>query len=481
MFGAPVALEDHAIRACLAALEIQAATAKLAQEVQARDGIALQLRVGLNSGEVIAGEIGSGALGYTAVGEQVGMAQRMESAAPPDGVMLSGSTARLVEGAAVFGDAELVHLKGTDQPVYARRLLGVSERHRSTARAESNLVGRRWEMAAVEGLLERAIDGHGAVVGVVGSPGIGKSRLVREVAAMAAARGVDVFTTFCESHATDVPFRVVARLLRAATGVKGLDAEAARAQVRAQVRDADPEDLALVDDLLSIADPKVELPRIDPDARRRRLTALVNAASLARGTSTLYVIEDAHWIDEVSESMLAEFLTVIPQTRSLVLITHRPEYRGALSRVAGAQTIALAPLSDSEAGALVAELLGPDSSVGGLASTIAERAAGNPFFAEEMVRDLAERGVLRGNRSAYVSAADVGEVSMPATLQATIAARIDRLTATAKRTLSAAAVIGSRFSQDLLETLGIDLAIQDLVVAVISSSGVQVQAVGSAR
>jgi len=132
-------------------------------------------------------------------------------------------------------------------------------------------------------------------------------------------------------------------------------------------------------------------------------------------------------------------------------------------------------------GALVGELLGPDSSVGGLASTIAERAAGNPFFAEEMVRDLAERGVLRGNRSAYVSAADVGEVSMPATLQATIAARIDRLTATAKRTLSAAAVIGSRFSQDLLETLGIDLAIQDLVVAVISSSGVQVQAVGSAR
>ena len=120
----------------------------------------------------------------------------------------------------------------------------------------------------------------------------------------------------------------------------------------------------------------------------------------------------------------------------------------------GAQTIALAPLSDPETAALVSELLGPDPSVGGLGQMITERAAGNPFFAEEIVRELAERGVLAGERGAYVSTADVGEVSVPATLQATIAARIDRLDPAAKRTLSAAAVIGSRFSRDLLETLG---------------------------
>ena len=161
--------------------------------------------------------------------------------------------------------------------------------------------------------------------------------------------------------------------------------------------------------------------------------------------------------------MLAEFFTVIPQTPSLVLVTYRPEYRGSLSRVAGAQTIALAPLSDSETAALVIELLGPDPSVGGLVTMIAEKAAGNPFFAEEMVRDLAERGVLRGNRSAYVSIADAGEVSVPATLQATIAARIDRLDPAAKRTLSAAAVIGTKFSRDMLKTLGIDPVLQDLV------------------
>ena len=177
----------------------------------------------------------------------------------------------------------------------------------------------------------------------------------------------------------------------------------------------------------------------------------------------LYVVEDAHWIDEVSESMLVDFLTVTPQTPSLVIVTFRPEYEGALTRVHGAQTIALAPLSDSETTALVADLLGPDPSVGVLGKTITDRAAGNPFFAEEIVRDLAERGVLSGERSAYLSTAEVAEVSVPATLQATIAARIDRLDAKAKRTLSAAAVIGSRFRLDVLTVLGVEPVVDELV------------------
>jgi class 3 adenylate cyclase len=463
VFGAPVALEDHAFRACLAALGVQEEAKRLAVDARERDGADLQLRVGLNSGEVIAGEIGSGSFGYTTIGEQVGMAQRMESVAPPGGVMLSASTARLVEGAATLGEVEHVRIKGTDQPVCARRLLNVPEGRHADGRAESNLVGRRWELSAIESLLDRAVDGHGAVITVVGSPGIGKSRLVREVAAIAAGCEVEVFSAYCESHATDIAFHVVARLLRAATGVSDLDGQAARDRVRSRVPDADPEDVLLFDDLLGIADPDVALPVIDPDARRRRLTALVNAASLARQIPTVYVVEDAHWIDEVSESMLTEFLTVIPQTPSLVLVTYRPEYCGALSRVAGAQTIALAPLSDSETATLVSELLGSDPSVDEVATMIAEKAAGNPFFAEEIVRDLAERGVLRGNRSAYELTADAAHVSVPATLQATIAARIDRLDPAAKRTLSAAAVIGSRFSLGLLETLGIDPVLQYLV------------------
>ncbi|MGO9100611.1 MAG: AAA family ATPase [Mycobacterium sp.] len=465
LFGAPVALEDHAFRACLAALAIQEEANRLAADVQRRDGVALQLRVGLNSGRVIAGEIGSGSLGYAATGEPVGYAQRMESVAPPGEVMLSESTARLVEHTVMLAEPEWVRIKGAGEPVCARRLVAISPPDGQSGRAEVGLVGRGWEMAALDALVERTIGGRGGVVNVVGPPGIGKSRAAREAAALAGSRGVEVFWAFCESHAGDIPFHVVAQLLRAGTGVADLDNDAARMRVRARVPDADPQDLLLFDDLLGIADPDVPLPQIDPDARRRRLTAMINAAALARTEPAFYLIEDAHWIDAASESMLADFLTVIPRIPSMVLITARPEYAGALTRVPGAQTIALAPLADSDTVALIGELLGSDPSVADLAAIIADRAAGNPFFAEEMVRELAQRGVLAGERGGYVCRADVAEVSVPATVQAAIEARIDRLEAPARRTLNAASVIGARFGAELLAALGIDAVFDELLSA----------------
>ena len=320
-------------------------------------------------------------------------------------------------------------------------------------------------MAMLEASLDRAIAGNGAVVGVVGPPGIGKSRLVRELSVTAFARGVEMFTTFCESHTKHIPFNPVARLLRAATGIEGSAAKTARDRLRERFSDADPEDLLLVADLVGIADPDVPLPRIDPDARRRRLTALVNAASMARESPALYIIEDAHWIDEVSESMLADFLSGIAETPSLVIVTYRPEYEGELARVRGAQSLALAPLSETASAALVSQLLGSDPSVAAMSQMIIERAAGTPFFAEEMVRELAERGVLRGEVGAYQSTTSVAEVTVPATLQAIIGARIDRLDPKAKRTLTAAAVVGSRFGVDLLIGLGVEPEVADLVAA----------------
>ena len=165
LFGAPTALEDHAFRACLAAIDIQQEAQRLAADVERCDGVTLELRVGLNSGQVIAGEIGSAGASYTAIGEQVGMAQRMESAAPPGGVMLSESTARLVDNAVALGDSELVQIKGSDAPVTARRLLAIAERQ-PRRRGESTLIGRIWELNTINGILDEAIAGAGCVVNV---------------------------------------------------------------------------------------------------------------------------------------------------------------------------------------------------------------------------------------------------------------------------------------------------------------------------
>ncbi|MDT5187616.1 MAG: hypothetical protein QOI29_5774, partial [Mycobacterium sp.] len=451
LFGAPNALEDHAFRACLAALDIQSEADRLAVEVRRHDVVSLELRIGLNSGQVIAGEIGSAAASYTAVGDQVGMAQRMESVAPPGGVMLSESTARLVDSGVLLADPELVNIKGAHAPVPARRLLAVGPDRVQRIRREPTLVGRTWELNTLAGILDQSIEGDGCVAGLVGPPGIGKSRTVREAMRLAADRGVEVFITYSESHTHDVPFHVVARLLRTVYGIGDLESDVAREIVRNRIIDANPEDLILLDDLLGIADPMVALPEITPDARRRRLAAMLNAAALARTKPAVYVIEDTHWIDDASETMLAEFVTVVPQTHSLVLITYRPEYQGPLSRNPGGQTIALAPLNAAQTRKLVAELLGGHPSVTELAAQVTDQAGGNPFYAEEIIRDLGGRGVLDGARGDYVCPEGTSTISLPSTLQATIAARIDRLDAAAKRALYAGAVIGARFTTDLLE------------------------------
>jgi len=465
LFGAPIALEDHAIRACLSALAIQEEAKALASEVERRDSVELQLRIGLNSGEVIAGQLDSTPLGYTAIGEQVGMAQRMESAAPPGGVMLSQSTARLVEDAAVLDEQEMVRVKGARDPVPACRLRGIRAQRGRVGRQEVTLVGRQREITALTAMLDRAMDGTGGVVGIVGAAGIGKSRLVRETTAMASSSGVAVFSTFCQSHARDIAFHAVAGLLRAFFGIGGAADNTARESVRDRLPDADAEDLLLLDDLLGIGEPDAGPIGIDADARRRRLTRLVRSAALARTTPTLYVIEDAHWLDDVSESMLADLVSVLAQTHSLALLTYRPEYRGVLVRAPESRTIALAPLDVSDTSLLTTVLLGKDPSLVGLSAQVAERSAGNPFFAEEIVRDLVERDVLSGNPGAYVCRVDSADVSVPATVQATIAARIDRLGGAAKRTLNAAAVIGSRFDADLLAYIDENAALAELVGA----------------
>lgn len=465
LFGVPISLEDHAFRACLAALEIQEESKVLAEEVLRLDGVELHLRIGLNSGEVIVGELGSSPFGRTAVGEQVGMAQRMESVAPPGGVMLSQSTARLVEGSTLLDGEEKVRIKGRHSPVLVRRLRGVKAQRGQRGRQAPALVGREQEVTALTAVLDRAISGAGGVIGIVGAPGIGKSRLVRETAAIANGRGVAVFSTFCQSHTRDIAFHAAAGLLRTAFNMEGMDRGAAREQVRRRLPDADAEDLFLLDDLLGIREADVEPAVIDADARRRRLTWLVTSAALARGEPTVYVIEDVHWLDGASETMLEEFVSVLPRTHSLAVFTYRPEYHGPLAHTSGARTITVLPLDSAESASLTGALLGEDKSVVGLMAQVAERSGGNPFFAEEIVRDLVERDVLSGHPGAYICHLDSADVTVPATVQATIAARIDRLGAASKRTLHTAAVIGSRFEAELLSRVDERAALPELLAA----------------
>jgi hypothetical protein len=247
--------------------------------------------------------------------------------------------------------------------------------------------------------------------------------------------------------------------------VVDLDGQAARDRIRARLPHADPRDLLLLYDLLGTGDPEVALPQIDPDARRRRLTALINTATLERTQPAMFIIEDAQWIDSVSESMLSALATVIPRSTSMVLVTSRPEYDGTLTRTRGAQSIALAPLDDSDIASLLADLLGEHVSVRELAVAVAERAAGNPFFAEEIVRELVQRGALTGQRGRLSCRASAADVAVPATVQAAIEARIDRLSKSAKRTVTAASVIGARFGADLLAALDIEAGVDELVAA----------------
>ena len=452
LFGAPVALEDHALRACIAALEIQSVTKELAVEVLRRDGVALQIRVGLNSGEVIVGEIGPGPGRYTAVGHPVGMAQRMEAAAPPGGVLCSLSTARLVEDSTRLGSVEEIAVKGADAPVSARQLLAVESDRMVLGRNEGLMLGRDAEL----GWLRNVFDAdRGCLVGIVGAPGLGKSRLMSEFTAIAAASDTEVVLARCEAHTNTVAFRALSRFLRAMFKVEGLSATEARDHTAEQCEGRltpHSADAQILFEAMGIADTSAAQRQVSVDGRRRRLVEVMAQAVRARSARIVFVVEDAHWIDAPSDDVLANFAATLNVATSMFVTTYRPEFRGALHHHSG-QTITLQPLTDSMAVRLVGQLLGDDPSLARLAEQIAVAAVGNPFFVEEIVRDLAGRGVLSGSRGGYRLMGDVDDIAVPATVQAVLAARIDRLPAETKSILNAAAVIGTRFDVDMMHVL----------------------------
>jgi class 3 adenylate cyclase/tetratricopeptide (TPR) repeat protein len=472
LFGAPVAHEDHARRACYAALELQRELAAYAAELRRARGLSFAVRMGLNSGEVVVGAIGEDlAMEYTAIGHTVGLAQRMEQLASANRIYLSEHTASLVEGFLALTDLGEFQVKGTRRPLRVYELTGEGAARRpldvSRARGFSRFVGREEEVHVLERALERAFAGDGQVIGIVGEAGVGKSRLCHEFAERGRSKGIPVYHVAGQAHTKYVPLVPVLQLLRAYFEIDEQDShQTARERIATKLVLLDQsfvDDLPLIFDFLAVPDPTQPAPRMDPEARQRQLWGLMkrmtNAQSAREPGVTL--VEDLHWLDPASETFLANQVEAVRGTRSLTVVNFRPEYHAPWMSKSHYRQIALAPLAPEAIELMIVDLLGSGPSLHGLSELIHERTEGNPFFIEELVQSLVEAGRLVGERGDYRLAAPVEEAAVPPSVQAVLAARIDRLGRRDKAVLQAAAVVGKEFSVSVLERV-IEVAPQQL-------------------
>jgi class 3 adenylate cyclase len=453
VFGAPVAHEDHARRACYAALQMLDDVAEYAAELRRGPGLNFSTRIGINSGEVVAGAIGAGGEGeYTAIGHTVGLAQRMEALAEPGAAYLTEHTAALAAGFFELKDLGKFEIKGASRPLEVFELAGIgaarSRLDLSRARGFSRFVGRDGEMAVLETALQRAEAGAGAAIGIVAEAGVGKSRLSHEFAERCRGRGLEVFEAQAQAHGRSIPYMPVLQMLRAYFGIADGEPERlTREKIAGRSLLLDPEFaeyLPLVFDFLGVPDPDRPVGQMSPEARQRALSRFVCRLLEAprRRHTVVLVVEDLHWIDEGSEAMLAEMIGTIEGTNTLVVVNFRPEYSPAWQDISSYRSISLEPLGEDNTRELLRDLAGEDPSLDGLEEPIHARTGGNPFFVEEIVRELVEAGHFEGERGAYRLVRPVEEAGVPATVQAVLSARIDRLDAAAKRLLQVASVVG---------------------------------------
>src|SRR5438094_5078436 len=461
LFGAPIAHEDHAQRACWAALHLQEAVRGYADELRRRRSLNFSVRMGLNSGEVVVGRIGDDLrMDYTAQGHTVGLAQRMEQLAEVGRVYLTEHTAALVAGFFRLRDLGVFTVKGVREPIRAHDLEGAGT-HRTRldvarARGFSRLVGRQEETTTLEAALAHALDGQGQVVGVVGEPGVGESRLCHELAERARGQRIRVQAAHCVAHGKMIPFLPVLELLRDFFEITAQDGdEAARRKIAGTMLLLDKaltDALPLLFDFLGVSDPADPSPRMDPEARQRRLLALAKRVHMAqsRREPVVLLFEDLHWIDDGSAPYVETLVEAMPGTRTLLLLNFRPEYHAGWMQKSYYQQLPLLPLGAEASAELLRDLLGADPSLAGLTARIRERAGGNPFFTEELVQGLVETGSLEGTRGAYRLRTPAETLALPASVQTVLAARIDRLPEREKRVLQTAAVIGKEFAEPVL-------------------------------
>ena len=446
LFGAPLAQEDHALRGCYAALRMQEAVRR-----DARERVAVNVRIGLNSGEVVVRTIGSDLrMDYSAIGQTTHIAGRMEQLAAPGTTLMAQATAALVEGYVRVRSLGRREIKGLVNPLELFELLGAEGvRSRLKARGErlTKFVGRAEELDRLAATLESVRGGHGQVVAVVSEAGVGKSRLYAEFLRSPHTRDCLLLETGCVSY-RKASYLPVVELLRAYFQVAENDAPfKIREKVVGKLASRDAPLDAFVPPCLWMLDVPVDdarWDRLDPEQRRRRAMEAVQRLLLheSRVQPVIIVFEDLHWIDAESQAFLDSLVVSLPAARLLLLVNYRPEYQHDWAGRSYYRLLRIDGLSRETADELTEALLGPDPSLAPLKRLLVARTEGNPFFIEEIVRTLREMNALEGPRGAHRLAGAVGELRVPATVQAVLAARIDRLPDELKRLLQHAAVIG---------------------------------------
>jgi class 3 adenylate cyclase/tetratricopeptide (TPR) repeat protein len=458
LFGAPLAQEDHALRACYAALRMHEAVKRYAKE-RPDMAAAVQMRVGLNSGEVVVRTIGNDLrMDYSAVGQTTHVASRMEQLAVPGTTLMAPTTAVLVEGYVHATSLGVRVVKGLAEPLELFELISAEPvRSRLQARAGrlTKFVGRAEELDRLVETLERVRRGHGQVVAVVSEAGVGKSRLYAEFLRSPHARDCLVLETNCVSY-RKAAYLPVIELLRAYFQVAEHEApHKTRQKVVGKLAPLDVALDAFVAPCLWILDVPVDdsrWERLDPEQRRRRALEAMRMLLLqeCRVHPMIVVFEDLHWIDAESQAFLDSLVDALGAARLLLLVNYRPEYQHRWAARSYYRFFRIGGLPPETADELMDALLGPDSSLRPLKQLLAERTDGNPFFIEEMIRTLRETNALEGPRGAHRLVHAVGALRVPATVQAVLAARIDRLPDDLKRLLQYAAVIGTDVPFELL-------------------------------
>jgi class 3 adenylate cyclase/tetratricopeptide (TPR) repeat protein len=464
LFGAPIAHEDHALRACYAALALQSAIRLYAEEVRHTHGMLLQLRVGLNSGEVVVRAIGNDLhMDYSAVGQNTHLAARMEQLAAPGSILLTAATLRLVEGLVRVHALGPVPVKGLTDPVEVFELVGASAlRWRfqvAAARGLTRFVGRQTELEVLRQTLTQAEAGHGQVVSIVGEAGVGKSRLVYEFTHSHYTPEWLILESASVSYGKATSYFPVVDLLKRYCHIDdGDEPRTVRAKVTGQVLTFDDSLQEAIPPLLSLLEVLPEdspFLRLDPPQRRRQTLDALKRLLLreSQAQPVLLVFEDLHWIDSETQALLDTLVESLPTVRLLLLVNYRPEYQHGWSSKTYYAQLRLDPLPPASAEGFLQALLGDDPSLAPLKQLLIARTQGNPFFLEESVRTLVETGVLVGEPGACCLATALPTIQVPATVQAVLAARIDRLPPEEKRLLQTAAVIGMEVPFALLQTI----------------------------